>query len=115
MRVSMKYNAIPTAYETFSYGQVEDYTVNITSTARTEETSNNVIAFNLYPNPVNGDVLNISNLDKASDYTIFNMMGQQVGNGKIENDAIYVGSLTAGTYLIQVSNENGSTAKRFIK
>lgn len=115
MRVSMKYNAIPTACETFSYGQVEDYTVNITSTARTEETSNNVIAFNLYPNPVNGDVLNISNLDKASDYTIFNMMGQQVGNGKIENDAIYVGSLTAGTYLIQVSNENGSTAKRFIK
>ncbi|NJO91260.1 MAG: T9SS type A sorting domain-containing protein [Chloroflexia bacterium] len=30
MRVSMKYNASPTACETFSYGEVEDYTVNIT-------------------------------------------------------------------------------------
>jgi hypothetical protein len=30
MRVSMKYNGAQTACETFSYGEVEDYTVNIT-------------------------------------------------------------------------------------
>jgi len=29
MRVSMKYDGIPTSCETFSYGEVEDYTVNI--------------------------------------------------------------------------------------
>jgi hypothetical protein len=29
MRVSMKYNGIPTACESFNYGEVEDYTVNI--------------------------------------------------------------------------------------
>ncbi len=29
MRVSMKYNGIPTACETFDYGEVEDYTLNI--------------------------------------------------------------------------------------
>ena len=29
MRVSMKYNGIPTSCETFQYGEVEDYTVNI--------------------------------------------------------------------------------------
>ncbi|RYZ29677.1 MAG: fibronectin type III domain-containing protein, partial [Sphingobacteriales bacterium] len=33
MRVSMKYNALPTACEAFPYGQVEDYTVNITAAA----------------------------------------------------------------------------------
>ncbi|TYB69537.1 T9SS type A sorting domain-containing protein [Bizionia saleffrena] len=31
LRVAMKYNAIPTACETFPYGEVEDYTINITS------------------------------------------------------------------------------------
>lgn len=31
MRVSMKYNGIPTTCETFSYGEVEDYTINITT------------------------------------------------------------------------------------
>jgi PKD repeat protein len=30
MRVTMKYNAAPTPCETFSYGEVEDYTANIT-------------------------------------------------------------------------------------
>ncbi len=29
MRVSLKYNGIPTSCETFTYGEVEDYTVNI--------------------------------------------------------------------------------------
>ncbi len=32
MRISMKYNGIPAPCETFSYGEVEDYTVNITAT-----------------------------------------------------------------------------------
>ncbi len=31
MRVSMKYNATPTSCETFSYGEVEDYTVTISA------------------------------------------------------------------------------------
>jgi chitodextrinase len=118
MRVQMNYNATPTSScQAFTYGQVEDYTVNISLTARMDETaSNNVVSFNLFPNPVNGDVLNVSNLEKASEYVIFNMMGQELGKGRIENEGtINVGSLTAGTYLIQVTNENGSTAKRFIK
>jgi len=117
MRVQMSYNAVQTSScAAFSFGQVEDYTINISLTARMDETaSNNAIAFNLYPNPVNGDVLNISNLVTASEYAIFNMMGQQVGKGKIENDSVNVSSLTSGTYLIQVSNENGATSKRFIK
>jgi bacillolysin len=28
MRITMKYNAAPTSCETFSYGEVEDYTVS---------------------------------------------------------------------------------------
>ena len=115
MRVSMKYNGTPTSCETFSYGQVEDYTVNITSSARIDETSSARISFNLYPNPVKGDVLNIANLESQSTYRIFNMMGQELGNGKIENESIYVGSLKTGTFLIEVSNGTSTLTKRFIK
>ena len=114
MRVSMKYNASPTSCEIFADGEVEDYTVNITSTARFDETSSK-ISFNLYPNPVKGDILNISNLETTSTYRIFNMMGQELGSGKIENDSIYVGSLKTGTFLIEVSNGISTTTKRFIK
>ncbi|QBZ96946.1 reprolysin-like metallopeptidase [Flavobacterium sangjuense] len=115
MRVSMKYNAVPTACETFTYGQVEDYTVNITSAARIDETSSARISFNLYPNPVKGDILNIANLESPSTYRIFNMMGQELGSGKVENESIYVGSLKTGTFLIEVSNGTSTMTKRFIK
>ncbi|MEM6722015.1 MAG: immunoglobulin-like domain-containing protein [Bacteroidota bacterium] len=33
MRITMKYNAAPTPCETFNYGEVEDYTINIVSAA----------------------------------------------------------------------------------
>ncbi|WP_309642167.1 reprolysin-like metallopeptidase [Flavobacterium sp.] len=116
MRVSMKYNATPTACEVFTYGQVEDYTVNITAAARIDETTSPArISFNLYPNPVKGEILNIANLESPSTYRIYNMMGQELGTGKIENDAIYVGNLTTGTFLIEISNGTSSATKRFIK
>jgi hypothetical protein len=43
------------------------------------------------------------------------MLGQELGNGKIENDAIYVGGLKTGTFLIEVSNGTSTSIKRFIK
>ena len=50
MRVSMKYNGIPTACETFTYGEVEDYTVDLTTgTVDTQAptTPTNVAASNI--------------------------------------------------------------------
>ncbi|MFN3752595.1 reprolysin-like metallopeptidase [Flavobacterium sp.] len=115
MRVSMKYNASPTSCEIFADGEVEDYTVNITATARFEDEQETKIAFNLYPNPVKGDILNIANLESSATYRIFNMMGQELGKGKIENNNVFVGSLKAGAYLIEVSNGTSTITKRFVK
>ncbi len=115
MRVKMTYNATPTSScGSFTYGQVEDYTVNIV-TARMGEEEVNEISFTLFPNPVKGDLLNIANLEEVSSYRIFNLMGQEIGKGTIENESVFVGDLASGTYLIQVSNERGSLTKRFIK
>ena len=53
MRVSMKVSGIPGPCEVgFPNGEVEDYTVNITATARPEDTTATTLAFNVYPNPV---------------------------------------------------------------
>jgi chitodextrinase len=114
MRVIMRYNATPaTSCGSFTYGQVEDYTVNITAARMAEDIEG--ITFNLFPNPVKGDVLNITNLDSDSNYRIFSVMGQELGKGRIENETINVANLAVGTYLIEVSNEKGTLTKRFIK
>ncbi|WP_412464707.1 reprolysin-like metallopeptidase [Flavobacterium mekongense] len=115
MRVSMKYNASPASCETFADGEVEDYTVNITATARPEDANMATLAFNVYPNPVKGDMLNIANLVEAATYRVFNLMGQELAKGKIENNAVYVGSLKAGVYLIEITSGNATNTKRFIK
>ena len=115
MRVAMKYNGIPTSCEAFSYGQVEDYTINITSTARIEDNNTTALSFSLYPNPVKGNVLNIGNLDSEATYRIINMIGQELGNGKIENNTVAVNSLKAGAYLIEITANNQTATKRFIK
>ena len=109
----MKYNGVPTSCETFSYGQVEDYTINVTSSAKENEL--NSISINLYPNPVKGDVLHISGFEGEGSFRIFSSMGQELGNGKVENNMINVGNLSAGTYLIEVVTSNGTNMKRFIK
>jgi len=114
MRVSMKYNGVPTSCEAFSYGQVEDYTINVTSTARETEAATQ-LTFSLYPNPVKGDVLNISDFEGEASFRIFSAMGQDLGNGKVENNAINVGHLATGTYMIEVTTANGTNMKRFIK
>jgi chitodextrinase len=116
MRVAMKYNGVPTSCEAFPYGQVEDYTINITSTAREIENNLNVstLSFNVYPNPVNGDTLYISAIENAT-YKVYNVLGQEVANGAIENDAIPVSNMQAGTYLLEVTTNGQSAVKRFIK
>ncbi|MFN8324284.1 MAG: zinc-dependent metalloprotease family protein [Flavobacteriaceae bacterium] len=116
MRVQMKYNGVPTSCETFTYGQVEDYSVNITATAKVDENNGTKgLSFGLYPNPVTGDVLNITNLEGAANFRIYNLMGQQVAAGKIENNEVHISALAAGAYIIEVSDENSSAAKRFVK
>ncbi|MFP9113008.1 reprolysin-like metallopeptidase [Flavobacterium sp. RHBU_3] len=115
MRVSMKYNGVPTSCETFSYGEVEDYTIVIGSAARGE--SSVVVlqpAITLYPNPVS-DVLNVTNISHKATYRIFNMLGQQVATGSLTDGNTNVSQLTPGTYLIEVSDETTRTTLRFIK
>ena len=115
MRVSMKYNASPTSCETFTDGEVEDYTVNISATARFDEDQTAKLEFNLYPNPVRDGILNFSDLESESNYRIFNMMGQELGSGKIQNNSVNVSSLRTGSYLIEISNGSATATKRFIK
>ncbi|MBD3582231.1 reprolysin-like metallopeptidase [Flavobacterium selenitireducens] len=111
MRVSMRYNAVPTSCGSFNYGQVEDYTVNVTSAARLDETATPALGFSLYPNPVKGETLNVSDVQENAAFRIVNLLGQQILTGKVNNGAINVESIKAGTYLLEIDSQ----VKRFVK
>lgn len=123
LRVSMKYNGIPTSCESFSYGQVEDYSINITASgaivnqeiaAGLVET-NETARFALYPNPV-VDELNVSLADNTGyTFRITNTLGQQVSSGALSGNPIDVRTLKTGLYVIELNNGTKRIVKKFAK
>ncbi|WGH74504.1 GEVED domain-containing protein [Tenacibaculum tangerinum] len=113
MRVSMKYNSAQTSCEAFSYGEVEDYTVNIVSGAReynavsSGERLGNESNLDLmaYPNPA-VDYLQVrlaSKTDKMT-YKIVNTIGKVVKYGRLNNSNINVSGLQTGMYILEVND-----------
>ncbi|SHL74056.1 M4 family metallopeptidase [Flavobacterium chilense] len=123
LRVSMKYNGIPTSCESFSYGQVEDYSINITASgaivneelvAGLVETTENS-GFALYPNPV-ADELNISFLNNTGyTFRIINTLGQQISTGELSGNPVDVSALNTGIYIIELNNGAKRIVKKFAK
>ncbi|MCQ9633341.1 M12 family metallo-peptidase [Chryseobacterium sp. WG23] len=112
MRVMMKYSSIPTSScETYTYGQVEDYTLNIVSSGKGDlsNTKDLITDIKLYPNPVR-DMLYVSNT-ASEDYKIFDLGGKIVDSGKLQRGAVNVSGLIKGTYMIQI----GEITKKFVK
>ena len=116
MRVSMKYNAIPTSCETFASGQVEDYTVNIVSgVAKIATVSGKAInEIKLYPNPTKS-ILNVSSVSENATFKVYNLLGQSIMNGRISNNSIDVSNISAGAYILELTDKDTISVNRFIK
>jgi hypothetical protein len=105
MRVSMKYNGIPTECETFTYGEVEDYTIIIESS--TPDTTAPVISL-IGATPIN--------LELGSTYTELGASAIDDVDGDISANIVIGGDTVntniAGTYVVtyNVSDAAGNAA-----
>ncbi|WP_420553192.1 endonuclease [Tenacibaculum aiptasiae] len=123
MRVSMKWNAAPTPCETISYGEVEDYTVNISNSSKAMTTvqidgqlgnEEPIFDAKVYPNP-STDYIVLKLADgREANYKITNYVGQTVMQGKI-NRQIDIRDLNTGMYIIEVNDNQRSFTKKFMK
>ena len=108
MRVLKKYQSstIP-ACNTDSYGQAEDYTLNIEenlSVGGFDKTN-----FKLYPNPTNGIVNLLTDLE-IKEVKIYNQLGQLVSIQKTSQ--ISLSDVANGIYIFHIDFINGQTAKQ---
>jgi hypothetical protein len=123
----MKYNADPTSCETFQYGEVEDYTVNLGTTrplapeapvAIDGELSreDNVYYFNLFPNPAD-EMLHFTMADKRQiSFRIVNYLGQEIKVGELTaGETLNVSKLPTGVYSLEVNDGQKLLNKKFIK
>lgn len=73
---------------------------------------NNIAGLKLFPNPLSGNVLNItsdSNADKT--VVVYDVLGKQVINTKSVNGTVNASALTTGVYIVKITEE-GKTATR---
>lgn len=73
---------------------------------------NDIAGLTLYPNPVNGGVLNIAS-DSGADKTlaVYDVLGKNVLSATVANEAVNVSALTSGVYIVKITEE-GKTATR---
>jgi len=127
MRVTMKYNAAATACETFSYGEVEDYTVNIVAAGFNAFAGNSEINEQLghsldqdvkvYPNPSNGD-LNIEfSSERTVEAVIYDISGRVVLDQQVSGltETLDISSLEKGVYTLTLTEERKQVTTRIIK
>jgi bacillolysin len=112
MRIQMQYNAYPsTSCTTYTNGEVEDYTVNITgNAARMSEQFNNYV---LFPNPT-ADILHLNMVSEKAEskvFSIYNSIGQlqYTVNYSLAEGMNYVefntSELEKGIYILKIDGE----------
>lgn len=114
MRVAMRYNAIPAACTSFTYGEVEDYNVIIANVLGVNDLVSSTNNIQIYPNPAS-DVLNVTNVSDIAKFEIHNAVGQLVKSGIINGKQVRVAELVKGTYVITIKDKYISENIKFIK
>lgn len=109
MRVSVKYGGFPTSCETFSYGEVEDYTVNLKVAGTLISGESSVRDLEVYPNPFNGYLFMDyeSATDREITVSILDLMG------RTQHSSIH--QVLKGKNTLEISSENLAPASYLVK
>jgi hypothetical protein len=121
MRVSLKYNGFATSCQTFAYGEVEDYSINIKAAGTLISGENELVEetpFQVYPNPFTND-LNVeffAREDGKYSCKMIDLMGRVILNQQVNvrkgtnNISLSVEGLQPAGYLVILSD--GETIKQ---
>jgi hypothetical protein len=99
LRVSMKYNGIPTSCEAFSYGEVEDYSVNIKAGTSSCTNVTLTLKFDNYPEETSWAIKNSSGATVAS--------GGSYGSQPDGSTITVTNCLAAACYTFTISDSYG--------
>lgn len=98
---------------TSSFGQVEDYTLNITALAVSDVSKTQV---KVYPNPV-VDILNVEAASKVSTVQVFDLTGKVVSSHALSavKNQVDLSKLAPGVYVVNIQTENGTQSVKIVK
>lgn len=128
MRVAMKFDADTKACGTFNYGEVEDYTVNISNNAGSslntqvsaismDKISNENQGIVIYPNPVKNGLVNVKSKEITDgSYEILDMNGSLIKFGTFSRGTIQINveGVSPGKYFVRISKDGRKAVKALL-
>lgn len=77
---------------------------------------NTIEGLQMFPNPVSENILNITSSNNAEKtVAIYDMLGKQVLSATVSNGTVNVENLTAGLYIVKITEEGKTATKKLIK
>ncbi|MBF00159.1 T9SS type A sorting domain-containing protein [Flavobacterium coralii] len=88
---------------------------DVTPAATNSLNQNNIAGLKVYPNPLTGNVLNITS-DNNADKTVavYDVLGKQVLTAQVMNGTVNVSALTSGVYIVKVTEEGKTATKKLV-
>lgn len=128
MRVAMKYSTTSNAScGSYTYGEVEDYTVtigsNMTGITNTDISDASpldkeaIALYEVYPNPTTTGVINVQKgTSNDVNYTLTNLLGQNVLQGTLlgRNTVIDVTNIEQGVYVLNLNDGQKNVAHKVL-
>lgn len=76
---------------------------------------NQMVAFNVYPNPSSMGYVTIkTSSNEGVSIAVFDLLGKQIINQKLNNERMDVSNLKPGIYVIRISQNNNTAAKKLV-
>ena len=63
--------------------------------------------FNIFPNPIIGSYLNVSNINNLKSFTILDSQGIEVMSGEVNSNQLNISNLKNGTYILHLRDKKG--------
>jgi len=75
---------------------------------------NDISGFTLFPNPANGDIVNINtSISGEKQVAVFDVLGKKVMDVTIDNE-LNISTLSPGIYMVRVTQNNSTATKKLI-
>ncbi len=117
VRISYQPDGAITPCGPSSYGETEDYTINITSGAGINDSPLSQVS--IYPNPANEELfVDLKDLEGVNSISILDMNGKHIkAQQKIENgiNTLPISELKAGVYQVRITQNGYQFTQRIIK